>query len=254
MNLKEVYNSQKQRVLTGLFMLIFAVVFALVDNLFLTWIVLGVVYLFAFYEAMKLFGIQDNKLFVYALFLWIAAYFYPNPEDLIYIVLIVGLAFMAHKKEVNYRLLAPLFYPSISMLFLFSLYKDFGMGVLVWLVVVVALTDTGAYFVGKGIGKTPFSPTSPNKTWEGCAGGMFIATIAGTFVGLVYVNFYLALLISFITSASTIWGDLFESYLKREAEVKDSGNLFPGHGGMLDRFDGYLFASVIMVILLRGLA
>ena len=53
---------------------------------------------------------------------------------------------------------------------------------------------------------------------------------------------------------SSIWGDLFESYLKREAGVKDSGNLFPGHGGMLDRLDGYLFASVIMVILLRGLA
>lgn len=161
---------------------------------------------------------------------------------------------MAHRKEVNYRVLAPLFYPSISMLFLLSLYKDFGMGVLIWLVVVVALTDTGAYFVGKSIGKTPFSPTSPNKTWEGCIGGVVISSVVGTILGLLYVDFTLSLFISFFVALSSIWGDLFESYLKREAGVKDSGNLFPGHGGMLDRLDGYLFASVIMVILLRGLA
>lgn len=254
MNLKEIYDSQKQRVLTGIFMLVFAIVFAIIDNLLLTWIVFGVAYMFAFYEAMKLFGVKDNKLFVYAALMWIGAYFYPNPDDLIYVILIIFLAIMAHKKEVNFKLLAPFFYPSISMLFLFSLYKGFGMGVLVWLIIIVALTDTGAYFIGKSIGKTPFSPTSPNKTWEGCVGGMLLATIAGTFVGIVYVNFYLSLLIAFLVSAATIWGDLFESYLKREAEVKDSGNLFPGHGGMLDRLDGYLFASVIMVILLRGLA
>ena len=53
---------------------------------------------------------------------------------------------------------------------------------------------------------------------------------------------------------AAIFGDLFESYLKREAGVKDSGTLFPGHGGMLDRLDGYLFGGVVMVILLRGLA
>lgn len=254
MNLKEIYNSQKQRVLTGMFMLVFAIIFAAIDNLILTWAVFGIAYIFAFYEAMQLFGLKENKLFVYAILIWILAYFYPNPDDLIYIVLIFSLSIMAHKKEVDFKLLAPFFYPSISMLFLFTLYKDFGMGVLVWLVIVVALTDTGAYFVGKSIGKTPFSPTSPNKTWEGCIGGVLIATVAGTFAGLLYVDFYLSLFISFLISISTIWGDLFESYLKREAGVKDSGNLFPGHGGMLDRFDGYMFASVAMVILLRGLA
>jgi phosphatidate cytidylyltransferase len=254
MSFKEMYDSQKERVVTGLAMLIGAIIFALVDNLFVTWAVLGVAYMLAFYEAMKLFKINDNKLFVYALFVWIAAFFYPNPDDLIYIVLILSLAIMAHKKEVDFKTLAPFFYPSISMLFLFSLYKDFGMGVLVWLVVVVALTDTGAYFVGKSIGKTPFSPTSPNKTWEGCVGGILVATVVGTFLGLVYVDFFLALFISLAVSISSVWGDLFESYLKREAGVKDSGAIFPGHGGILDRLDGYLFGSIIMVILLRGLA
>jgi phosphatidate cytidylyltransferase len=254
MDFKEIYNSQKDRVLTGFSMLAFGILIAFVDNLFVTWSVLGVVYLFAFYEAMKLFKVEDNKLYVYAVFIWLIALFFPNPDGLIFIVLILSLAIMAHRKKVNYRVLAPLFYPSISMLFLLSLYKDFGMGVLIWLVVVVALTDTGAYFVGKSIGKTPFSPTSSNKTWEGCIGGVVISSVVGTILGLLYVDFPLSLFISFFVALSSIWGDLFESYLKREAGVKDSGNLFPGHGGMLDRLDGYLFASVIMVILLRGLA
>lgn len=254
MSLKEIYNSQKDRVVTGVAMLIVASIFAYVDNLFFTWLILGVMYLFAFYEAMKLFGVDENKLYVYAFIAWIIAFFYPNPDDLIFIILILSLSLMAHKKEVDFKLLAPLLYPSISMLFIFSLYKDFGMGILVWLVVVVASTDTGAYFIGKSIGKTPFSPTSPNKTWEGCIGGVSIATITGTFIGLLYVEFWLALLVSLLVSASSIWGDLFESYLKREAGVKDSGNLFPGHGGILDRLDGYLFGVVVMVVLLRGLA
>jgi phosphatidate cytidylyltransferase len=254
MDLKEIYNSNKQRVLTGLVLLGVAALMAVMDSLFITWAILGIAYIIAFYEAMKLFGQKDDKFFIYALLVWFVAAIYPNPTELIFIVLIVATAFMAHKKEVDFRKLAPFLYPSISMLFLFSLYKDFGMSVLVWLVVVVALTDTSAYFVGKSMGKTPFSPTSPNKTWEGVIGGILIASIVGTLVGQIYYGWQMALLTSFLVSASSIWGDLFESYLKREAGVKDSGTIFPGHGGVLDRLDGYLFGAVVMVVLLRGLA
>lgn len=254
MDIKEIYNSNKQRVLTGLVLLGVAVLMALMDSLFLTWAILGIAYMIAFHEAMKLFGQEDNKLYVYALLVWFAAAFYPYPTELIFIVLVISTAFMAHKKEVNFKALAPFLYPSISMLFLFTLYKDFGMGILIWLVVVVATTDTGAYFVGKSIGKTPFSPTSPNKTWEGCIGGILIATIAGTFIGLLDYSIWIAFIISLLVSAASVWGDLFESYLKREAEVKDSGSIFPGHGGVLDRLDGYLFGVVVMVVILRGLS
>lgn len=254
MNIKEIYKSNEQRILTGLVLLGIAVLTALMDSLFLTWAILGIAYLFSFYEAMKLFGEEDNKLYVYAVLVWIAAAFYPYPEGLIFVILVIATAVMAHKKEVNYKALAPFFYPSISMLFLFTLYKDFGMSMLIWLVVVVAFTDTAAYFVGKSIGKTSFSPTSPNKTWEGVIGGIVIATIAGTFVGLMHYSLLIAILTSFLVSTASIWGDLFESYLKRKAEVKDSGTIFPGHGGFLDRLDGYLFGVVIMVFILRGIA
>ncbi len=254
MNFKAIFESNKQRVTTGLAMIVCVAGVALLDNNLMTWALLGVAYLFAFHEAMALFGISDNKYYVYALLLWLVAYIYPNPDDLVYLILIVSLSIMAYNKQLNYRLLAPFLYPTISMLFMYALYHDFGMKILIWLVIVVASTDMGAYFVGKSIGKTPFSPTSPNKTLEGVLGGIIIASVAGTFVGTFFVSFFLALLVSFAVSATSVFGDLFESLLKREAGIKDSGNLFPGHGGMLDRLDGYLFGVVVMVILLRGLA
>ena len=254
MNFKTLYESNKERVVTGFGLLALAAVIAFVNSTLLTWAILGVMYLFAFHEAMALFNVKDVKLYVYAVLLWLAAFFYPNPDDLVYLSLVLYLAVMAYRKEVDYKLLAPFFYPSISMLFLYTLYHDFGMSVLIWLVIIVALTDTGAYFVGKSIGKTPFSATSPNKTWEGFFGGVGIATVAGALYGTLFVPLWLSLAIALLSSVAAIFGDLFESYLKREAGVKDSGTLFPGHGGMLDRLDGYLLGGVVMVILLRGLA
>ena len=122
------------------------------------------------------------------------------------------------------------------------------------LLVIVVLANTGAFFVGKSVGKKQFSPTSPNKTLEGVIGGIAFATVAGTIMGyfLELVSFFVAVIVSFSTAVGAIFGDLFESYLKREAGVKDSGDILPGHGGVLDRLDGYLFGSIVMLITLRA--
>jgi phosphatidate cytidylyltransferase len=88
---------------------------------------------------------------------------------------------------------------------------------------------------------------------EGVTGGIAVATIAGMFTGLFIVDLGVAFLVSFAVSVTSIFGDLFESSLKRAADVKDSGDILPGHGGMLDRIDGYLFAGIAMLVLLRGL-
>jgi phosphatidate cytidylyltransferase len=253
MNIKEIYSSSKDRILTSVVLIGIALLVAFADNTILTWAVLGAIYLVSFYEAMALFGLKDKKYLVYALAIWLAVLIYPNPDDLFFIVIITALSVMVHKKDVDFKILAPFFYPTLSMLFLFAIYKDFGMSTIIWLVAIVASADTGAYVVGKSIGKTPFSKTSPNKTWEGVAGGIVVATFLGSVVGLGSVDLSISVLVSFLTAISSVWGDLFESYLKREAGVKDSGAIFPGHGGMLDRLDGYLFASVIMLVLLRGL-
>jgi phosphatidate cytidylyltransferase len=104
--------------------------------------------------------------------------------------------------------------------------------------------DTSAYLVGSLIGKTPFSKISPKKTWEGTLGGAILcmATISlvAYWLGFSWAD---GAAIAAIAAVVGTTGDLLESKLKRMANVKDSGNLLPGHGGFLDRFDSLLLAT-----------
>lgn len=247
------YTNNQQRVITGLMLIGGFAIVAMIDNAFLTWLILGVTYMFSFYEAMRLFKVEGNYLYAIALFLWVLAYFYPSPDDLIFLVLIFFASIISYNRSLEFKILYPFLYPTISFLFLLELSNE-GMSLLIWLIAIVALTDTGAYFVGKSIGQTQFSPTSPKKTMEGVVGGVLIATVIGAFVGYINVEFLTAFIISFAVSVTSIFGDLFESFLKREAGVKDSGDVLPGHGGVLDRMDGYMFAGIILVILFRSFA
>jgi phosphatidate cytidylyltransferase len=244
----------KDRLKTGALLILGVVLVAWIDSLLLTWLVLGVAYMFAFYEAMKLYKVEDNSMYVYAAILWLLSLIYQNPDDLIFVAFIVAISYMLYKGKLEKEKLLPLLYPTASFLFLFALYKGFGMEALIWLTIVVALTDTGAYFSGRKFGKRQFNPISPKKTWEGVIGGVIVATIFGAWYGASFVSGSLAIFVSLLVSISSIYGDLYESFLKRRAGVKDSGNILPGHGGVLDRVDGFMFASIMMVVLLRGLA
>jgi phosphatidate cytidylyltransferase len=105
------------------------------------------------------------------------------------------------------------------------------------------INDTMAYIVGSFIGKTPLSPISPKKTWEGTIGGIILSVAIITAFGHFQMDAgWHYFFISLIAAISGTVGDLFESKLKRMANVKDSGSFMPGHGGFLDRFDSLLFA------------
>jgi phosphatidate cytidylyltransferase len=144
-----------------------------------------------------------------------------------------------------------LLYISMSWGLLINLYHYFDGNVYEkgWLlpmliIATIWINDTMAYLVGSFIGKTPFSPISPKKTWEGTAGGAILAVVVVTVAGVYWLELpWIQLLLITITSAvmGTL-GDLLESKLKRMAGVKDSGNFMPGHGGFLDRFDSLLLA------------
>jgi phosphatidate cytidylyltransferase len=113
--------------------------------------------------------------------------------------------------------------------------------------VAVWATDTGAYFVGTRMGRHGFfTAISPKKTWEGAIGGVGLATVTMLVLGMVFAGAQpLPLLVfGFGLSVAATFGDLAESLLKRQTGVKDSGNLLPGHGGLLDRIDSLLFAAV----------
>ena len=247
----QIINESSTRIKTGVVLFIAMLVIGYIDSYFIFWLVFGIMLLISISEAKKLFNLKSDSIYVYTTLLWIAAYFYPKPEDLIFIVAIAYASQLAYKKTLNIHMFLPLLYPTASFLFLLSLYSEYGSMTLLWLLVIVASTDIGAYFVGKSIGKTKFCETSPNKTIEGVVGGVVFAVILGTLFSTNGISFVNALIISAVVSIASVFGDLFESYLKREADVKDSGTILPGHGGILDRTDGYLFGAIVMLVLLR---
>jgi len=239
------------RAKTGIVLLALFLTVGYINSIPLTWLFFGIPMLVAVKEAMNLFKINDDKIYIYAIAICFIAYFYPKPEYLVFVVAIIFASILAYTKEFNKQLFLPLLYPIASFLFLFSLYVSFGIESLIWLVFVVAGTDVGAYLVGKTIGSTKFCETSPNKTLEGVAGGVIVASIFGIIFAPEEIGLITAILISLVVAVASVFGDLFESYLKREADVKDSGDILPGHGGILDRTDGYLFGGIIMLVLLR---
>jgi phosphatidate cytidylyltransferase len=122
-----------------------------------------------------------------------------------------------------------------------------GDGIVVDVLVGTFLGDTGAYLGGRMIGQTPLAPRiSPNKTVEGLAIGLLTAVIAVWFAGIYqeWLSSGDALLLGVAIAIFAPLGDLFESYLKRDAGTKDTGSLFGAHGGALDRLDAVLFTAV----------
>ena len=248
-----IYENNKERINTGFTLVAVALLIGYIDSFLLTWAVVGVIYILAFNESLLLFGIKDTKLLFYAIGIWLLALIYPYGDDLFVLAGVAYASAIAYNPELKWKSFFPFIYPTAGMLFLFTMYQEYGMLALLWLVLTVAMTDVGAYVVGKSVGKTQFCQTSPNKTIEGVAGGILVATFSGMLIGLSIVDLGVSFTISFMVALSSIYGDLFESSLKREAGVKDSGNLLPGHGGVLDRIDGYLFGAIVMLVLLRGL-
>ena len=249
-------TDNKERWLTGIALILVTLTVGYINTKFIIWLYLGAFFLVGFNEAVKLFDVKQKSPYIYAVIIWILAYVTPNPDDLFFLISIFFGAKLAytqeHKKK---KLILPFLYPTIGFLFIFMIYTTYNINYLLWLLIIVAFTDVGAFFVGKSIGKTKFSPTSPNKTLEGVIGGVFFATIAGSAFA-IYKDIddtSIIIFVSWITAIASIFGDLFESYLKREAGVKDSGSLLPGHGGVLDRVDGYLFGAIIMLVVLRAL-
>ncbi len=251
MKISELLSSSSTRIKTGIVLILAVLIIGYVDSYFIMWIFLGALLVIALNEAMVLFKMKSDVIYAYSGFIWFLAYFYPSAEDLIFVLAIIYASVLAYTKTLDKKLFLTLLYPTASFLFLLALYVEFGIDSLLWLLVVVAGADIGAYFVGKGMGKHKFCETSPNKTWEGVAGGMLVAAILGTYFAHDALSLFGALFVSVLVAFASVFGDLFESYLKREAGVKDSGNILPGHGGILDRTDGYLFGGVIMLVLLR---
>jgi len=145
----KIFTDYQERWLTGIGLLALVGFIGWIDSFFVMWVFLGVIYMFAFYEAMKLFKLVSPPSYFWAALLWIFAYFYPNPDDLFFLVAILFGASIAYLHNFDKRLILPFLYPVSGILFFLILYEDFGIQAMFWLLVTVALTDVGAFFTGK---------------------------------------------------------------------------------------------------------
>jgi phosphatidate cytidylyltransferase len=131
-----------------------------------------------------------------------------------------------------------------------------GFSALMFVLLIVWLTDIGGYFAGRGIGGPKLWPrVSPKKTWAGAIGGLVLSLgVAYGFAAYGIGRLMPLLVLAAVLTVTSQLGDLFESAVKRRFGVKDSSHIIPGHGGLLDRLDGYVFAIIAAALigLLRG--
>ncbi|KGA04996.1 MAG: phosphatidate cytidylyltransferase [Pontimonas sp.] len=121
-------------------------------------------------------------------------------------------------------------------------------------VVIVVAVDTGAYVTGLSFGRTPMAPKiSPKKTWEGFAGSLIAALIAGSLLGtlMLALPLWVSLLLGAVLVGSATLGDLVESLIKRDLEIKDISSWLPGHGGFLDRVDSMLPSMAMLYVMVQ---
>lgn len=140
---------------------------------------------------------------------------------------------------------------ALPILALVWLREHGGLSTLIWIFIVVWVTDIGGYVFGKKIGGPKLSPSiSPNKTWAGLLGGAVSAMVAGALVAFL-VNPEAVWTLIFCSGGLAIVeqiSDLSESYVKRRFGVKDSGHIIPGHGGVLDRVDGLVLTAPVVAL------
>ena len=142
----------------------------------------------------------------------------------------------------------------------YTRWREFGWPLPFFVLACMWVNDTMAYIVGSLIGKTPLSKISPKKTWEGTVGGIILCALVAGYLAFLWIpahfgfSVFTWMLIAGIAAIAGTFGDLLESKLKRLAMVKDSGQIMPGHGGFLDRFDSLLLAGPAVWLLIKLLA
>lgn len=247
------------RVASGAAMIAAATV-ALVLGGVVFWLLMVVVALFMMAEWSDLakVPIRHKRLAQYALSVPLAlsapASVILEVRDFFTLGLLAGAAFFVVIVTNNRRLALGVLYCGLPVIALMVCRRQTGFneGVVftLWALALVWATDIGAYFAGRTIGGPKLAPrVSPNKTWAGLIGGVVLAGAFGAFMHAAYgLPLRMTLATPFLAVLAQ-GGDLYESWLKRQAGVKDSGNILPGHGGIMDRLDGLVPVAPVAALL-----
>lgn len=264
----------KTRILTALVMAVVGIPLLIFSQYIIYPIAAGVLAVFALYEMAGVIGIRKNlaltlPTYLIALANPIFAYFFSDRmTDFIFGVLLVIISVLlylfgyavARRGEVKFADVATHFttFTYITVAFTsITLVRYLPNGVYYFALVFIGswVSDVFAYFVGRAIGKHKMIPEiSPKKTWEGAVGGVFFTVIAFLVYGVIISytaadikpNYVVLAILGLTLSIVSIFGDLIASLIKREHGVKDYGFIFPGHGGVLDRFDSALAVAPVL--------
>lgn len=251
-------NMFKQRLLTALVLIPLVLAIIYYANIFIMESVVLILVAAAGWEWTKLIPLNGwlSKSFFILLLLFIVVlssiwlnYYLVVGFLLLCLILLAVLTFPSSEAYWGHRIFVGLSSLIILPLFANSLVNicQYPQGKLlfVYLLVLVSVTDSGAYLVGKSLGRNKLIPkVSPGKTVEGAAAGLILAMLTAG-IGYFYFDFtlnYVWFFLAFVTALISILGDLFISMLKRRVKLKDTGKILPGHGGILDRIDGLIVA------------
>ncbi len=225
------------------------------------------------YELFRLVGVKHAIILrILALFVSVVfylSYAYFNAFFLYQLVLvavafwlsIIVMLFM-YRADMQWTVVHKVFHGFLAVFLLFAcihgllfLHQNFTQGgwLLLYVMSIVWVADIGAYFSGKQFGRHKLAPSiSPGKSIEGVVGGLLLNIVWSWLVFLYFFQWGMSLfefmLVSIVTSLVSVSGDLYESILKRQAGMKDSGTLLPGHGGLLDRIDSVIAAVPVFVL------
>ena len=247
----------KQRVITGILMAVILLPIVLSSNIYLFSALVSVLGVVASYELARIY---DNKLIILVNMLIILLGIDYNVEGLgilsinPFIVLIISFILYSSvtvfkDKKMDYLThgVFSSIYVGLGLLTIVNIYNFAPM--MLWYLLIIAMSnDVFAYFVGVKFGKHKMAPTiSPKKSIEGAIGGIVLSNILGALFIYFLTPYDLKIMIpvSLLMAFSGIVGDLLASKIKRDTGIKDFSNIFPGHGGVLDRFDSVIFCSLI---------
>ncbi|KEI35236.1 phosphatidate cytidylyltransferase [Allofrancisella frigidaquae] len=254
----------KERILTGIVLVTIVFGFLLCASDYLFGVGVFLVSILAAYEWLKLAKTPEDdmvrNLIVFSATTFLVSSFFVYLQflfPLFWLYAIFKLNQYERQKidtlTTNQMLFMGLFVVSPFCASLYVLHSN-GVAWIFMFILVIAAADSVAYFTGKAIGKKKMLPRlSPNKTIEGLLGGLIGAIVVAVvflfFMDLSVVQYLFMVVVLAVVAAVSVIGDVFESMMKRIAGVKDSGNILPGHGGILDRLDGYMPALPLFVLL-----
>ena len=248
----------KQRVITALVLVAILLIALFNENPILWQVFVSVAISVAFYEWLKFCRIESitHKILSFSLFIGLSFVLYSGLIPVMVVVIVLSFVWLVlfvftftdrlqilHEAWLKLLIGALVLAGSGWLIVEFKIVASGAWWILCFLMSVWA-ADVGAYFVGKRFGKTKLAPSiSPGKTIEGLLGGLFLVLLVFTPVSFYFFNVSAALLLLLtivFTALASVAGDLFESKLKRFVGLKDSGQILPGHGGVLDRIDSLL--------------